>query len=51
LRRYNQVAAESSEAQVELGCGKEGLIFEVTDASYGALAEQPKFTFVEAGGY
>ena len=30
---------------MELGCGKEGLIFEVTDASFGALAQQPKFTF------
>jgi hypothetical protein len=44
----DQVVAELPEAELEVGCGKEGVIFEVTDASYGATLQQPKFSFSEA---
>jgi len=44
LRHYT----EDSESVIELGCGKEGVIFEVTDAVYGATLQQPKFKFVPA---
>ena len=44
----DQVAADLPEAVVEMGCGEHGVIFEVTDASYGATLQQPKFMFSEA---